>query len=183
MKSLLSASIRLAWGFPGVSVVKNLPAMQETWVWSLGQEDHLEEGVATHSSILAWRIPWTEYPGGLQSMHRVRHDWSNLAYTHIRLAQWFWKCSLTLKGLWCPFNGAMRSKQFLKYTNMLVLPWWLSDKESACKCRRHRFDPQSRKIPLALEQGSLCTIIDPMLQSPGTTTSELTVATTEARMH
>ena len=52
----------------------------------------------------------------------------------------------------CPFNGAMRSKQFLKYTNMLVLPWWLSDKESACQCRRHRFDPRSRKIPLALEQ-------------------------------
>ena len=48
--------------------VKNLPAMQETWVWSLGQEDPLEEEMATCSSILAWRIPWTEEPGGLQSM-------------------------------------------------------------------------------------------------------------------
>ena len=48
--------------------VKNLLAMQETWVRSLGQEDPLEEGMATHSSILAWRIPWTEEPGGLQSM-------------------------------------------------------------------------------------------------------------------
>ena len=48
--------------------VKNLPAVQETWVWSLGQEDPMEEGMATHSSILAWRIPWTEEPGGLQSM-------------------------------------------------------------------------------------------------------------------
>ena len=48
-------------------MVKNLPAMQETWVWSLGQKDPLEEGMATHSSILAWRIPWTEEPGGLQS--------------------------------------------------------------------------------------------------------------------
>ena len=46
--------------------VKNLSAMQETWVQSLGWEDLLEEGVATHSSILAWRIPWTEEPGGLQ---------------------------------------------------------------------------------------------------------------------
>ena len=57
-------------------MVKNLPAMQETWVQSLGQEDPLEEGMATHSSILAWRIPWTEEPGGLQSMRsqRVRHD-------------------------------------------------------------------------------------------------------------
>ena len=49
-------------------MVKNLPAMQETWVQSLGQEDPLEKGMATHSSILAWRIAWTEEPGGLQSM-------------------------------------------------------------------------------------------------------------------
>ena len=49
-------------------MVKNLPAMQETWVQSLGQEYPLEEGMATHSSALAWRIPWAEEPGGLQSM-------------------------------------------------------------------------------------------------------------------
>ena len=48
--------------------VKNLPAMWETWVQSLGWEDPLEEGMATHSSILAWRIPWMEEPGMLQSM-------------------------------------------------------------------------------------------------------------------
>ena len=63
-------------GFPSDSTVKNPPAvqeMQETWVRSLGQEDPLEEEMATHSSILAWRIPWTEEPGGLQSMrsHRI----------------------------------------------------------------------------------------------------------------
>ena len=46
----------------------NLPTMQETWVQSLGREDPLEKGMATHSSILAWKIPWTEEPGGLQSM-------------------------------------------------------------------------------------------------------------------
>ena len=64
------------YGFPGISVVKNLPAIQETWVQSLGREDPLEKGMATHSSILAWRISWTEEPGGLQSMlsQRVRHD-------------------------------------------------------------------------------------------------------------
>ena len=57
-------------------MVKNLPAMQETKVQSLGQEDPLEKGMATHSSILAWRIPRTEERGGLPSMgtHRVRHD-------------------------------------------------------------------------------------------------------------
>ena len=57
-------------------MVKNMPAMWETWVRSLGQADPLEKGVATHSSILAWRIPWMEEPGGLQSMglQRVRYD-------------------------------------------------------------------------------------------------------------
>ena len=57
-------------------MVKNLPAMQENRVWSLGQEDPLEKGMATHSSILPWRIPWTEEPDGLQSTgsQRVGHD-------------------------------------------------------------------------------------------------------------
>ena len=57
-------------------MVKNLLAMQETQVQSLGQEDSLEEGTAIHSGILAWRIPWTEEPGGLQSVgsHRVGCD-------------------------------------------------------------------------------------------------------------
>ena len=57
-------------------MVQNLPAMQETWVQFLGQEDPLEKGMATHTSILAWRIPWTEEPGRLQSMEvqRVRYD-------------------------------------------------------------------------------------------------------------
>ena len=57
-------------------LVKNLPPMQETQVPSLGQEDPLEKGMATHFSILAWRIPWTEDPGRLQSMgsQKVRHD-------------------------------------------------------------------------------------------------------------
>ena len=57
-------------------MVKNPPAVQETQVRSLDLEDPLEKGMATHSSILAWRIPWTEEPGGLQSrgLQRVRHD-------------------------------------------------------------------------------------------------------------
>ena len=56
-------------------IVKNLPAMQKTWVLSLGQEEPLEKGMDTYSSILAWRIPWTEEPGGLQSIGAqiVRH--------------------------------------------------------------------------------------------------------------
>ena len=57
-------------------MVKNLPPVQESRVQSLGQEDPLDNGMATHSSILAWRIPWTEEPGGLESMEsqRVGHD-------------------------------------------------------------------------------------------------------------
>ena len=60
-------------------LVKNLPTMRETWVQSLGWENPLEKGTSAHSSILAWRIPWTVYSMGLQ---RVRHDWS---YFHFPL--------------------------------------------------------------------------------------------------
>ena len=64
------------WASLVAQTVKNLPAMQETQVQSLGQEDPLEKGMATHCSILAWRIPWTEDPGGLQptGLQRVGHD-------------------------------------------------------------------------------------------------------------
>ena len=68
------------WGSPVAQTVKNLPAMRETWVPSLGGEDPLEEGMAAHSSILAWRISWTEGSGGLQSMgsQRVGHNWATV---------------------------------------------------------------------------------------------------------
>ena len=70
-------------------MVKNLTAMWKTQVWSLGREDPLEEGTATHSNILAWRIPWTEEPDRLQSMGscRVGHDWGDSALTHAH-TQW-----------------------------------------------------------------------------------------------
>ena len=60
----------------GSQTIKNLPARQDTWDQSVDQDDPLEEGMATHSSVLAWRTPWTEEPGGLQSMgsQRVRLD-------------------------------------------------------------------------------------------------------------
>ena len=64
-------------------MVKNLPAMQENQVPSLGWKDPLEKEMATHSRILAWRIPWTKEPGGLQSIgpQRVRHDWATNTFT------------------------------------------------------------------------------------------------------
>ena len=67
--------------------VKNLPAMQETWVLSLDEEDPLEKGMATHSSVLAWRIPWTGEPGGLQSVGSQRVGHSRATNTLTSLVQ------------------------------------------------------------------------------------------------
>ena len=68
-----------------VLVIKNQQEKYETQVWSLGWEDSLEEGTATHSSILAWKIPWSEEPSRLWPtwLQRVRHDWSSLAHIQI----------------------------------------------------------------------------------------------------
>ena len=79
--------------------LKCLPAMRETWVQSLGWEDPLEKEMATHSSILAWRIPWTEEPGGLQSTgsQRVGHDWAlSLHFTFKEKASLPWQMRTTI---------------------------------------------------------------------------------------
>ena len=96
-------------------MVKNLPAVQETRVWSLGQEDPLEKEMATCSSILAWRLSWTEEPGRPQSMgsQRVRHNWAtNTLSTVCRVLCWTWRThapspnvlnSSVRWALWSPF--------------------------------------------------------------------------------
>ena len=95
-------------------IVKNLPAMRETWVWSLDQEDPLEKEMATHSSILAWRIPWTEEPGGLQSTgsRNVRHDWATslslslllcrwgVLHRVLQVVDWCWSCIQMVPFVW-----------------------------------------------------------------------------------
>ena len=70
------------WASLVAQIVKNPPAMQKTWVQSLGWEDPLEKGMATHATIIAWRIPWIEEPGRLQSMElqRVGHDWATIFF-------------------------------------------------------------------------------------------------------
>ena len=75
---MLEELLMKEWASLMARMVKNLPATQETWVQSLGWKDPLEKGMATHSSILAWRIPWTEEPGALQSVgsQRVGHEWA-----------------------------------------------------------------------------------------------------------
>ena len=85
LKDCLSLKL---WASLVVQKLKHLPAMWETQVWSLGQEDPLEKEMATPSSILAWRIPWTEEPGRLQSTgsQRVGHDWvTSLTFTFSKL--------------------------------------------------------------------------------------------------
>ena len=82
--------------------------LQETWVWSLGQENPLEEGMATHSSTLAWKIPQTEEPGGLQStgLQRVPHNWSHLAHTHCPHNY------STIPVVWAPAEAALSGTLF-----------------------------------------------------------------------
>ena len=119
----------LSGGFPGGSDGKESARMQETQVQSLGWEDPLEKGMATHSRFLAWRIPWTEEPGGLQStgLQRVRHDWATNTthiHTHTHRSQ-----SCIWRVLWlvhahntlgvCP----ERNRHILAYT--LILLCWL----------------------------------------------------------
>ena len=95
----------LFWTSLVVQTVKCLPAMQKTWVRSLGRKDSLEKEMPIHSSILAWKIPWMEEPGGLQSVgsQRVRHDWATslsffLLYINLLSSE-------NLKDLFCSFYG------------------------------------------------------------------------------
>ena len=79
------------WSSLLAQIVKNMPVMQETWIWSLGQEDPLKKGMAAHSSILAWRVSWTEEPGRLQSVEsqRIGHNWATNTSTILFSQQCF----------------------------------------------------------------------------------------------
>ena len=103
--------------------VKNLPAIQETWVWSLGREDPLEKERATHSSILAWRIPWTEKPGELPSMQsqRAGHNWE--ANTHATTSM----CTLhrhTLKERGHKREYMTDDSTYMKLNRETIGWWW-----------------------------------------------------------
>ena len=108
-------------------MVKNPPAMQETWVQSLGWEDPLEKGTATHSSILAWRIPWTEEPGRLQSMglQTVRHDWAAFFSSFSKLEGVYVLSRLVVSdSLWT--HGL--------YPSRLLCPWDYPGKNTGLGC-------------------------------------------------
>ena len=97
------------WGFPGSSELKNLPRMQKTQVWSLVQEDPMEKGTATHSSILAWRIPWAEDPCRLQS---------------VGLQSWTWLKRLSTRAYSLTIHTHTRT-----HTSYVCIIQWLAVKE------------------------------------------------------
>ena len=107
--------------------------MQETWVWSLDQEGSLEEGVVTHSSILAWRIPWTGKSGGLQSMgsQRVGHDW--VINTHM-LSGYFLVSFLTFSCCgcrnFCPLGLSVSKTGFFIWVSVILCDWKLLKEEN-----------------------------------------------------
>ena len=117
----LANSMKHSSDFPVAQMVKNLSAMQETWVWSLGWEDTLEKRVATHFSILAWRIPWTEDPGRLHSMgsQRVGHDWvtnTSICFRHSDWVVWLSRVVIMTFSTW--------SFYILGSKTMYVLTWF-----------------------------------------------------------
>ena len=123
------------WAFRMAQQVKNPPAMQETQVRSLGQEEPLEEDMETHSSILAWKIPWTEKPGGLWSLgsQRVRHDWATEHHQQSGLSLLLhWVRETWAPGTW-GLAGPQRESLHRGWgPHMDSLPhrelWWLSHK-------------------------------------------------------
>ena len=155
---------------------------QETQVWSLGWEDPLEEGMSTHSSIFAWRIPWTKKPGRLQSLgsHRVGHKSSNLACTHALLLLilfrfWFKQKNIAIMRqkfeywlyIWYMYIKMFKDKLMhcLGYASKIIQGGFPGG--SVVKKRRV-FDPWSGKILHAEEQLSpWATITETVLLEPG----------------
>ena len=113
-----------------VQMVKHLAAMWKTWVWSLDQEDPLEKEMATHSSTLAWKIPWMEKPGGLQSMgsQRARHDWVTSLHFIVHVGEgngnpFQYSClenSMDWGAWWATVHGVAKSQTWLR----TWLEWW-----------------------------------------------------------
>ena len=122
-------------------MVKNPPAVQKTWVRFLGQEDPLEKGMAAHSSVLAWKILWTEEPGSLQSMgsQRVGYSWETSTWLSIKVSKFYklcpviWTTPLSLsphvshsfKFLQISWGQISSHTPFFFCFNILIY-WWIS---------------------------------------------------------
>ena len=125
------------WASLVAHMVKHLLAMRETWVWSLGQKDPLEKEMATYSSTLAWKIPWMEEPGGLQSMgsQRVGHDWVISLFFHFF---WLWEV------LWSFFSVQLLSWLSYKVDFMLHVVIW--SRSGSVLLRRVKEDSTSKQF-------------------------------------
>ena len=132
--------------------VKNPPAVQETQVQSLGREDPLEKEMGTHSSILAWRIPWTEESGRLQSMgsQRIRQDWAT--NTHF---QWLWRVLFVYSRVFPEFRGwnpplGTKTKglctSFFRFT-VVSSGGWFPSKEKVKREKEKRFSMNFTLFP------------------------------------
>ena len=119
-------------------MIKNLPSVWETWVWSLGWEDPLEKGMATHSSILAWRIPWTEEPGRLPSMRlqRVGYDWVTFAFFHTKKKKNLWSHLNTIKWVHSgsSVNTSWRNDQLFIQLGRKCLSWFSLFNSTSLSC-------------------------------------------------
>ena len=116
--------LQYCWASLGAQTVKNLPAMQETWVWSLGQEDTLEKGMASHSSIVAWKIPWTKEPSGLQPMGSRKCQTCSVqlpSLVQLFVTPWTATCqaSLSITKSWSLFK--LMSIELVMPSNHLIL--------------------------------------------------------------
>ena len=124
--------------------------MQETWVWSLGREDPLEKGMATHSSILAWRIPWTEEPVGLQSMESQRdwHNWATNAFRHVG--------SVVVPGLSCPVAcGIFRGQESNLLASWFFTARWPGKSPTKYfKCRHYELSKSQKCFHTAFQTRS-----------------------------
>ena len=137
-----------------VQTVKNPSTVQETWIRFLGQEDPLEKGMATHSSIIAWRIPWTEKPGGLQSMgsQKVGHDWATNIINNHHMT-WLNECSMSIlqvrtQGGWMTCDSCIGSRQprdvsSLGLHSLWLLSWCFQHGRSL---RDHSFSAPSTRV-------------------------------------
>ena len=141
-------------------MVKNPPAMQETWVWSLAQGESLAKEMAAHSSVLAWRIPWTEEPGRLQSVgsQRVGHDWLSTVLVWVTLHISFgYKMRILMWVIhWETFSGEIykdikevgysRERSWAKCallkSNLSLIPL----EAVACKCQHRVFSPLGKEV-------------------------------------
>ena len=118
-------------------MVQNLPTVRETWAWTLGWEDLREEGTATHSGILAWRIPWTEEPGGLWSVasRRVRHDW-----TQHNTGSMSWLKERPVQGLTLSYQVSLSAESLISLVQLLPpMSTQTKERKDEILCSRNHF--------------------------------------------